>query len=140
LSAFEHDFTVATAHVDIYDKLEKEKLFKARHHLFAVGLAIGFMYNLHCDHQRGHDILRILTLRDSASRGIIDFFYGLCGAPSDQERWNELLAVGDGGIERLWGEYQLQNHLDVTRLLQESKQLWVERAEELKKRLEPSSK
>jgi len=136
LSAFEHDYTVTTAHADVYEKLEKEKLFKARHHLFTVGLAIGFMHNLHCNHQRDHDILRILTLKDSASKGIIEFFYAFCAEPSDQERWNNLMAVGDGGIEHLWDAYQLQNHIDVPRLLQESKELWKARAQALQNGLE----
>lgn len=129
---FDQDFTVATAHVEVYDKLEREKLFKARHHIFTVGLVIGVMRGLRCSHRRDHDILRFLTLKDSSSRGIIEFFYGaVCNGTTDLERWNDLLAFGDGGVEHLWNEYQLQNHLDVSRILQESKQLWEGRAEEL---------
>mgnify|MGYP001095359891 CR=1 FL=1 len=117
-------YTLRTAHADIYAELvDDKKLFKRSIHLFTVALAVGAILNIKSDQKkRDHDLIRLSTVTDQEQRLVIDILSRIvCKEPDKIARGRELLAYADGGLEKIWKDYQEVGVLDLPRLLEKLK-------------------
>lgn len=139
-TVLDEDFMIRTAYPEIYDELcDVKKLFKLRVHLFTFALAIGVLHELRSVKKPKHDIIRLSQLKDkegewnmSEQRELIDILVRVCCEGSEKRELGlQLLSHADGGLEKLYREYQEQGILDLSRLLEEAKKVWPKRTEDL---------
>lgn len=138
-TVLDEDFMLRTAYPEIYDELcDVKKWFKLRVHLFTFALAIGILYDLRSTKKPKHDIIRLSQLKDkegewnmNEQKELIDLLVRACCGGSDKlELGAQLLSHADGGLEKLYREYQEQGILDLSRMLEEAKKKWPKRIEE----------
>ena len=141
-TVLDEKFMIRTAYPEIYDELcEVKKIFKLRIHLFSTSLAIGVLYDRKTTVKPKRDIIRLSQLRDRAGewnlgeqKELIDILVRICCTHADRyEIGSLMLSYADGGLEKLYQDFQEQGILDLSRLLEEAKLKWTERLEELLK-------
>ena len=136
-TVLDEHFMLRTAYPEIYDDLcDVKKLFKLRLHLFTTALAIGVLYDLRSEKKTRHDIIRLSQLRDKEGmqeqKELIDLLVRVfCIGSDKRELGLQLLSYADGGLKKLYQEYQEQGVLDISRMLDGAKKDWLQRIEEL---------
>jgi len=139
-TVLDEEFMLRTAYPEIYDELcDVKKLFKLRVHLFTFALALGVLHNLRTVKKPKHDIIRLSQLKDregewnmSEQRELIDLLVrAWCKGSDKRDLGSQLLSYADGGLEKLYREYQEQGILDLSRMFEEAKKVWPGRIEEL---------
>lgn len=142
----DEQFMLRTAYPEIYDELcDVKKLFKLRVHLFTTALTIGVLYDLRSEKKTKHDIIRLSQLRDregewnmQEQKELIDLFVRVCCKGTDKRELGlQMLSYADGGLKKLYQEYQEQGVLDLSRITEEAKRAWSKRMEELLSRKVP---
>ena len=136
----DEQFMLRTAYPEIFDELcDVKKLFKLRVHLFTLALTIGVLYDLQSDKKARHDILRLAQLRDregewnmQEQKELIDLLVRVCCKGSDKRELGlQMLSYADGGLKKLYQEFQEQGVLDLSRMIEEAKNAWPKRMEEV---------
>lgn len=128
---------VESALKDEYEDLVvKNKVFAAKHQLFAAGLAYGLLHNKRLDKKRTYSLIKMNQISDGATAAVVDVvFWVLNNGGKDSEVWAEMLRVADGGVQALSDAYHAGGGLDIPRLLDESTKLWPKRVKELQCKL-----
>lgn len=129
---------VESALKDEYEDLVvKNKVFAAKHQLFAAGLAYGLLHNKRLDKKRAYSLIKMNQISDGATAAVVDVVFGVLNkSGKDSEVWAEMLRVADGGVQALSDAYHSGGgDLDIPRLLDESTRLWPERVKELQCKL-----
>ena len=125
---------VESALKDEYEDLVvKNKVFAAKHQLFAAGLAYGLLHNKRLDKKRTYSLIKMNQISDGATAAVVDVvFWVMNKGGKDSEVWTEMLRVADGGVQALSDAYHVGGgDLDIPRLLDDSTKLWPKRAKEL---------
>lgn len=117
-----------------YEELTQGKNgFTRKTELFATALIVGVIYGRKSE--KKPKTTNILDFARVKPREIQDLVYiifkVICDPNNIQTSCNDLLRYADGGIEVLWNAYQDQGMLDLTRFVEETKNLWPERMKEL---------
>jgi len=119
---------IRTANSEIYKELvQDKKYFKRQIELFISALAIGYVNNINSEKRPNHDIIRLNVLEANMKnyKDIIDFMSRIICLEYDEEKCGSLLlSYADGGLEKIWSEYQTQGILDLPRIYEEIKQIW----------------
>lgn len=126
--------TIRTAYPKRYQELvDDKKLFKRSIHLFTAALAVGVVLDQKSKGKKPHhDLIRLSTVTDKEQRSIINVLSRIaCKGEDKKTRGQELLAYADGGLEKIWEEYQALGNLDLPRLLEKIKKKCSQRASEL---------
>jgi len=140
VTVLDDGFMLRTAYPEIYDELcDVKKLFKLKVHLFTTALAVGVLYDLRSEKGAKHDIIKLLQLRDregewnmQEQKELIDLLVRVCCKGSDKRELGlQLISYADGGLKKLYQEYQEQGVLDLSRMLEEAKKAWPQRIEGL---------
>ena len=117
-----------------YEELtEENKTFNRKTELFMTALVIGVVNNRKSQKKPNKtNILDFIKL-PTDSQELIFLLYEVTNNPEDpQASSNDILRFAEGGLEILWEAYQDQGILDLTRFIQETKEKWPQRMEELK--------
>lgn len=119
---------------EIYEKLtEDNKTFNLKRELFLAALVIGVVNNKKSEKRpRKTNILDFIKL-PRETQELIYLLSEVAGRTGDLEAsCDDILRYADGGLELIWEAYRDQGTLDVTRLVEEAKEKWSKRLEELK--------
>lgn len=117
-----------------YEELtEENKTFNRKTELFTTALVIGVVNNRKSQKKPNKtNILDFIKLPPETQE-LIYLLYEVTHNPEDlQASCNDLLRFAEGGLEILWEAYQDQGILDLTRFVEETKEKWSKRMEELK--------
>ncbi len=128
--------TLKTAHKDFYKELVGEgKPFNHQIDLFILALAVGFLKNIRSKSTPASDIVKLHDLSSDearAARNLIEIVYHIGPTHRDEsDRWREILALADGGLEELWEDYQISGRVYLPKMIAEADKLAGERASEL---------
>lgn len=121
-------FMIRTANSEIYHELvEKKKYFKRQIELFISALSIGLVNDIKSNKTQNRDIIRlnVLETRMKDYKDLIELVSRIICIKIDQkECGNLILKYADGGLEKIWDEYQIQGLLDLPRFYEETKDKW----------------
>jgi len=120
---------------EIYEKLtEHDKTFNLKRELFLAALVTGVVNNRKSEKRpRKTNILDFIKL-PRETQELIFLLSEVAGRTGDLEAsCDDILRYADGGLELIWEAYRDQGTLDVTRLVEEAKEKWPKRLEELKR-------
>ena len=118
---------------EIYEKLtEENKIFNLKRELFLAALVIGVVNNKKSEKRpRKTNILDFIKL-PRETQELIYLLSEVAGRTGDLEAsCDDILRYADGGLKLIWEAYRDQGTLDVTRLVEEAKEKWPKRLEEL---------
>ena len=118
----------------IYEELtEENKIFNLKTELFMAALVIGVVNNRKSKEKpKKTNILDFIKLPPE-NQELIYLLYEVTRNPNDlQASCNDLLRYADGGLELIWEAYRDQGTLDLTRFIEETKEKWPQRMEQLK--------
>ena len=123
------DLSIRTAYPEIYQEfVEKKKIFKKKIHLFTTALAIGVITETSSKETPNHDLIRFSTVVDEKQKKMINILARLsCNEPDKKERGKQLQLFADGGLKKLWDDYQESGILDTPRIIEEIKGKCLER-------------
>ena len=103
-----------TTFEDFYRKLcdGSDSKFNGKAELFVVGLVLGFLNNKRNSNEKPFEMVRyshFLDKKRSDLRTIIEMIYAtMAEGKNDNEKWQDMLKIADGGME------YLQEHYDKT--------------------------
>lgn len=121
---------ISTSCSDDYEKIvTRGRLFPAKHHLFAAGLVYGLLHGKRHSKKPTVALTKLFAIGDKTSADLIDVvFWVLNNKQDDKEVWTEMLHIADGGVMALSKMYDSGNgELDIPRLLDDAKKLWLVR-------------
>mgnify|MGYP001046671454 FL=1 len=119
-----------TTFEDFYRKLcdGPDSKFNGKAELFVVGLVIGFLNNKRNLSERPFEMVRyshFLDKKRSDLRTIIEMIYATMAKGNDEnEKWQDMLKIADGGIEYLQEHYEnTGNNIDPSILIKNVEKL-----------------
>lgn len=118
---------------DKYEELtEENRTFNRKTELFVAALVIGIVNNRKSQNKpKKTNILDFIKLPPETQE-LIYLLFEVTKNPQDiQTSCTDLLRFADSGIESIWQAYQDQGTLDLTRLVEETKEKWPRRMEKL---------
>ena len=84
--------------------------FNGKAELFVVGLVLGFLNNKRNSNEKPFEMVRyshFLDKKRSDLRTIIEMIYAtMAEGKNDNEKWQDMLKIADGGIEYLQEHYE----------------------------------
>lgn len=119
---------------EIYEELtEENKIFNKKTELFMAALVIGVVNNRKSKEKpKKTNILDFIKLPPE-NQELIYLLYEVTRDAKDlQASCNDMLRYADGGLELLWEAYQNQGTVDLTRFIEETKEKWPKRMEQLR--------
>lgn len=124
---------IKSALKEIYDDLvDVEKQFPNNYSLFCAGLVYGLLHKKQHDVRPNASFIKLFAISDASNKEVIDLIYRLLDDGRDKnEIWQQMLSVADGGVLALNDIYQSNKSFRFPHLLDESKDLWPDRAKEL---------
>ena len=125
---------ISTSRNDDYEKLvTRGKLFSAKHQLFAAGLAYGLLHGKRHDKKPTTALAKLFVIADKTTTSLIDVVFWVLNNKKDyKEVGAEMLHIADGGVMELSKMYDSGGgEIDISRLLDDAKNLWSERAKSL---------
>jgi len=114
LSYIKPEKRLFTTFEDFYRKLcdGSDSKFNGKAELFVVGLVLGFLNNKRNSNEKPFEMVRyshFLDKKRSDLRTIIEMIYAtMAEGKNDNEKWQDMLKIADGGME------YLQEHYDKT--------------------------
>ena len=119
-----------TTFEDFYRKLcdGSDSKFNGKAELFVVGLVLGFLNNKRNLSERPFEMVRyshFLDKKRSDLRTIIEMIYATTAKGNDEnEKWQDMLKIADGGIEYLQEHYEnTGNNIDPSILIKDVEKL-----------------
>ena len=119
-----------TTFEDFYRKLcdGSDSKFNGKAELFVVGLVLGFLNNKRNLSERPFEMVRyshFLDKKRSDLRTIIEMIYAtMAEGKNDNEKWQDMLKIADGGIEYLQEHYEnTGNNIDPSILIKNVEKL-----------------
>ena len=119
-----------TTFEDFYRKLcdGSDSKFNGKAELFVVGLVLGFLNNKRNLSERPFEMVRYSHFMDkkrSDLRTIIEMIYATMAKGNDEnEKWQDMLKIADGGIEYLQEHYEnIGNNIDPSILIKNVEKL-----------------
>ena len=119
-----------TTFEDFYRKLcdGSDSKFNGKAELFVVGLVLGFLNNKRNLSERPFEMVRyshFLDKKRSDLRTIIEMIYATMAKGNDEnEKWQDMLKIADGGIEYLQEHYEnTGNNIDPSILIKNVEKL-----------------
>ena len=119
-----------TTFEDFYRKLcdGSDSKFNGKAELFVVGLVLGFLNNKRNLSERPFEMVRyshFLDKKRSDLRTIIEMIYAtMAEGKNDNEKWQDMLKIADGGIEYLQEHYEnIGNNIDPSILIKNVEKL-----------------
>ena len=119
-----------TTFEDFYRKLcdGSDSKFNGKAELFVVGLVLGFLNNKRNLSERPFEMVRYSHFMDkkrSDLRTIIEMIYATMAKGNDEnEKWQDMLKIADGGIEYLQEHYEnTGNNIDPSILIKNVEKL-----------------
>ena len=119
-----------TTFEDFYRKLcdGPDSKFNGKAELFVVGLVLGFLNNKRNLSERPFEMVRyshFLDKKRSDLRTIIEMIYATMAKGNDEnEKWQDMLKIADGGIEYLQEHYEnIGNNIDPSILIKNVEKL-----------------
>lgn len=119
-----------TAFSDFYKKLcdGADSKFNGKAELFVVGLVLGFLNNKRNSNEKPFEMVRFshfLDKKRSDLRTIIEMIYAtMAEGKNDNEKWQDMLKIADGGIEYLQEHYdKTGNNVDASILIKDVEKL-----------------
>lgn len=119
-----------TTFEDFYRKLcdGPDSKFNGKAELFVVGLVLGFLNNKRNLSERPFEMVRyshFLDKKRSDLRTIIEMIYATMAKGNDEnEKWQDMLKIADGGIEYLQEHYEnTGNNIDPSILIKNVEKL-----------------
>ena len=119
-----------TTFEDFYRKLcdGSDSKFNGKAELFVVGLVLGFLNNKRNLSERPFEMVRyshFLDKKRSDIRTIIEMIYATMAKGNDEnEKWQDMLKIADGGIEYLQEHYEnTGNNIDPSILIKNVEKL-----------------
>ena len=119
-----------TTFEDFYRKLcdGSDSKFNGKAELFVVGLVLGFLNNKRNLSERPFEMVRYSHFMDkkrSDLRTIIEMIYAtMAEGKNDNEKWQDMLKIADGGIEYLQEHYEnIGNNIDPSILIKNVEKL-----------------
>lgn len=127
-----------TAFSDFYKKLSEgpNSKFKGKAELFVVGLVLGFYNNKRNHEEKPFEFVRFSHFYDtkrSNLKTIIEMIYGtMAKGKNDNEKWQDMLAIADGGIEYLKEHYdKTGDNIDASILVKDLENLIENKVKEV---------
>lgn len=119
---------------EIYDELtEENKIFNLKTELFMAALVIGVVNNRKSKKRPKKNYILDFIKLPPENQELIYLLYEVTRNTKDlQASCNDLLRFAEGGLELIWDAYRSQGTLDLTRFIEETKEKWPQRMEELK--------
>jgi hypothetical protein len=117
----------------IYDIIvKKEKLFPNMWNLFALGLVYGILHNKKSTKRRNNDLFRLNQVSEESIKDVIDICYMILDdGRNEKDIFNDILSFADAGVEELYKEYEKNGSFQLTKLIEDSKEIWKKRVKEL---------
>ena len=119
-----------TTFEDFYRKLcdGSDSKFNGKAELFVVGLVLGFLNNKRNSNEKPFEMVRyshFLDKKRSDLRTIIEMIYAtMAEGKNDNEKWQDMLKIADGGIEYLQEHYEnTGNNIDPSILIKNVEKL-----------------
>ena len=119
-----------TTFEDFYRKLcdGSDSKFNGKAELFVVGLVLGFLNNKRNSNEKPFEMVRyshFLDKKRSDLRTIIEMIYAtMAEGKNDNEKWQDMLKIADGGIEYLQEHYEnIGNNIDPSILIKNVEKL-----------------
>jgi len=130
LSYIKPEKRLFTTFEDFYRKLcdGSDSKFNGKAELFVVGLVLGFLNNKRNLSERPFEMVRYSHFMDkkrSDLRTIIEMIYATMAKGNDEnEKWQDMLKIADGGIEYLQEHYEnTGNNIDPSILIKNVEKL-----------------
>jgi len=130
LSYIKPEKRLFTTFEDFYRKLcdGSDSKFNGKAELFVVGLVLGFLNNKRNLSERPFEMVRYSHFMDkkrSDLRTIIEMIYATMAKGNDEnEKWQDMLKIADGGIEYLQEHYEnIGNNIDPSILIKNVEKL-----------------
>jgi len=119
---------------EIYEELtENNKTFNLKTELFTAALVIGVVNNRKSQKRPNKTNILDFAKVPTDTQELIYLLYEVTSNKKDlSASVSDLLRYADGGLELIWGSYQEQGTVDLTRFIEETKEKWPKRMEELK--------
>lgn len=119
-----------TAFSDFYKKLSEgpNSKFNGKAELFVVGLVLGFLNNKRNTDEKPFEFVRFSHFYDvkrSDLKTIIEMIYTtMAQGKNDNEKWQDMLKIADGGIEYLKEHYsKTGDNVDASILIKDAEKL-----------------
>jgi hypothetical protein len=126
LSYIKPEKRLFTTFEDFYRKLcdGTDSKFNGKAELFVVGLVLGFLNNRRNSNEKPFEMVRFshfLDKKRSDLRTIIEMIYAtMAEGKNDNEKWQDILRIADGGIEYLQEHYdKTGDNIDVSILIKD---------------------
>jgi len=130
LSYIKPEKRLFTTFEDFYRKLcdGSDSKFNGKAELFVVGLVLGFLNNKRNSNEKPFEMVRyshFLDKKRSDLRTIIEMIYAtMAEGKNDNEKWQDMLKIADGGIEYLQEHYEnIGNNIDPSILIKNVEKL-----------------
>jgi hypothetical protein len=138
LSYIKPEKRLFTAFEDFYKKLSegKNSKFNGKAELFVVGLVLGFLNNKRNNSEKPFEMIRFshfFDLKWSDQKSIIEMIYGtMAEGKNDNQKWQDMLAIADGGIEYLKEHYdKTGDNIDASILVKDVENLIENKVKEI---------
>ena len=119
-----------TTFEDFYRKMcdSTGSKFNGKAELFVVGLVLGFLNNKRNSNEKPFEMVRyshFLDKKRSDLRTIIEMIYAtMAEGKNDNEKWQDMLKIADGGIEYLQEHYEnTGDNIDASILIKDAEKL-----------------
>jgi len=140
LSYIKPEKRLFTAFSDFYRKLcdGSESKFNGKAELFVVGLVLGFLNNRRNIDEKPFEMVRFSHFHDvnrSDLKTIIEMIYAtMAEGKTDNEKWQDVLKIADGGIEYLKEHYdKTGDNIDASILVKDVEKLIDGKIEQISK-------
>ena len=119
-----------TAFSDFYNKLSEgpDSKFNGKAELFVVGLVIGFLNDKRNSNEKPFEFVRFSHFFDpkySDLKTIIEMIYvTMAKGKNDNEKWQDILKIADGGMEYLKEHYdKTGDNIDASILIKDAEKM-----------------
>jgi len=130
LSYIKPEKRLFSAFSDFYNKMTEgnESKFNGKAELFVVALVLGFYHNRRNNDPKPFEFIRFSHFYDakrSDLKTIIEMIYSIMAqGKNNNEKWQDVLKIADGGIEYLKEHYdKTGDNIDASILIKESEKL-----------------
>jgi hypothetical protein len=130
LSYIKPEKRLFTAFSDFYNKLSEgpDSKFNGKAELFVVGLVIGFLNDKRNSNEKPFEFVRFSHFFDpkySDLKTIIEMIYvTMAKGKNDNEKWQDILKIADGGMEYLKEHYdKTGDNIDASILIKDAEKM-----------------